>query len=164
MISKSTEPQTAESAYQYALRLLTGRDYTVAGVLRKLVARGVCELDAEAVLVRLRKEGWLDDRRYAERFTESALSGGRFFGPRLRMEMRRRGFEAALVDDVLASLLENHDEGAEIRVIVDRRYPDFVFSAATDRDKRRIIGYLQRRGFGLSAIIKALKTANQENI
>ena len=162
MISKNTEPQTAESAYQYALRLLTGRDYTVAGVLRKFAARGICELDANAALVRLQREGWLDDRRYGERFAESALSNGRFYGARLRQEMRRRGFEADLVDDVLGALRDNHDEGAEIRVIVNRRYPDFSFSAATDRDRRRIIGYLQRRGFGLSEILKVLKGVQQD--
>ena len=163
MISRSTEPQTAESAYQYALRLLTGRDYTVARLQGKLSARGVCELDAETALVRLQNEGWLNDRRYAERFAEAALAGARFYGPRLRQEMRRRGFGAELVDDVLGGLQEDLDEGAGVRVILERRYPDFRFSAATDRDKRRIIAYLQRRGFGLSAIIKTLKAAQQDH-
>lgn len=113
-------------------------------------------------MLRLQREGWLDDRRYAERFAESALSSGRFFGPRLRMEMRRRGFEAALVDDVLGGLQENLDEGSKISAIVERRYPGFRLSAAADREKRRIIGYLQRRGFGLSAIMKVLKGEQQD--
>ncbi|MBC7962664.1 MAG: regulatory protein RecX [Steroidobacteraceae bacterium] len=162
MTSRSTEPQTAESAYQYALRLLTGRDYTSARLLGKLSGRGVCELDAEATLVRLQNEGWLNDRRYAVRFAEAALADARFYGPRLRQEMRRRGFEAGLVDDVLGGLQEYLDEGAGIRAILERRYPDFRFPAATDRDKRRIIGYLQRRGYGLSAIIQALKAAQHD--
>ncbi|MSN26611.1 MAG: regulatory protein RecX [Geobacter sp.] len=159
MISKSTEPQTVESTYLYALRLLTGRDYTVVGMLRKFSARGVSESDAETVIARLQREGWLNDRRYAGRFAESALSNGRFFGPRLRQEMLRRGFDAGLVSDVLTGLTGDFDEGNEVRQVLERRYSGFCFSTATDRDKRKIIGYLQRRGFGLSAIMNALKAA-----
>lgn len=160
MISKNTEPQTAESAYQYALRILTGRDYSVAKMLGKLLGRGVCETDAEAVLVRLQQEGWLSDRRYAERFAESALANNRYYGQRLRQEMRRRGIDAVLVDEILDHLNECLDEGSEIKVVLDRRYPEFRLSSATDRDKQRAIGYLQRRGFGLSAIIQTLKIHN----
>ncbi|MFH1026814.1 MAG: regulatory protein RecX, partial [Pseudomonadota bacterium] len=99
MISKSTEPQTAEGAYQYALRLLTARDYSLARMRTKLSARGVDEADVETVMQRLQQEGWLDERRYAGRFAESALATGRFYGPRLRMEMRRRGFEAGIISE-----------------------------------------------------------------
>lgn len=158
--SRNTEPQTAESAYQYALRILTGRDYSVAKIREKFFARNISESDLEAALLRLQREGWLDDRRYAERFAESALANNRYYGQRLRQEMRRRGLDAALVDEVLERLNECLDEGSEIKVVLDRRYPDFSFSAATDRDKRKVIGYLQRRGFGLSAIIKTLKLHN----
>jgi regulatory protein len=162
LISKSTELLTVESAYQYALRLLSARDYSVARLRSKLAARGVVDEDQESVLLRLQDGGWLNDRRYAERFAGSALSDGRFFGPRLRQEMRRRGFDAPLVDDVLAALQEGLDETAEIRNVVEKKYPDFVFSSAPDRDKRRITAYLQRRGFGLSAIFRVLKTVDQD--
>ena len=156
--SKSTEPLTPDQAYQYALRLLTGRDYTVARMGQKLAVREVAEQDLEALLVRLQREGWLDDRRYAERFAESALSSGRYYGVRLRLEMRRRGFTADVVNETLAPLLAESDEISEARSAAERRYPGFSYSEASDRDKRRIVGFLQRRGFGFSAIMQALRT------
>lgn len=155
--SKNTEPLTPERIYQYTLRLLTGRDYTVARIRQKLAAREVSEPDAETVINRLQREGWLDDRRYAERFAESALSSGRYFGARLRLEMRRRGFGADVVHEITAPLLAESDEISEVRSAVERRYPGFSYSAASDRDKRRIVGFLQRRGFGFSAIMRALR-------
>ncbi len=127
----------------------------------KLAAREVGEPDVETTILRLQSEGWIDDRRFAERFAESAMSTGRFYGPRLRMEMRRRGLEADLVADVLERLLSESDEESEIRAIVSRRYSNFSFSIATDRDKRRVIGFLQRRGFGFSSIMRALRTAEE---
>lgn len=157
LISKSTEPETAESAYQYSLRLLTARDYSAARLRSKLAARGVSVEDQEAVLLRLQEGGWLNDRRYAERFAGAALAEGRFFGPRLRMEMRRRGFEATLVEDVLAVVQEDLDENLEIRKVLESRAPGLVYSSASDREKRRIVAYLQRRGFSLPAIFKVMK-------
>ncbi len=157
LILKNTEPLSSDQLYQYALRLLTGRDYSVARIRRKLATREVAEDDTEAVILRLQREGWLDDRRYAERFAESALSSGRFYGARLRMEMRRRGFTADVVSETLAPLLAESDEISEVRSAAERRYPGFSYSAASDRDKRRVVGFLQRRGFGFSAIMRALR-------
>ena len=158
MISRNTEPLSPDRAYQYVLRLLTGRDYSVARVRAKLAARDVAEGDLEAVLLRLQQEGWLDDRRYAERFAEVALSSGRYYGVRLRLEMRRRGLTPDIVKEILAPLLAESDEISEIRSAAERRYPGFSYSAASDRDKRRVIGFLQRRGFGFSSIMRALRT------
>jgi regulatory protein len=155
--SKNTEPLSAGQLYQYALRLLTGRDYTAAKVRQKLVARGADEEESGSIVLRLQREGWLDDLRYAERFAETAIASGRFFGVRLRMEMRRRGFESDIVNKVIVPLLAESDEISEVRSAAERRYPGFSYSAANDRDKRRLIGFLQRRGFCFSAIMQALR-------
>ena len=157
LISRNTEPLTSDQVYQYALRLLTGRDYSVAGIRRKLAAREVSGEDLDAAILRLQREGWLDDQRYAERFAESALSSGRYYGARLRLEMRRRGFTPDVVNETLAPLMAESDEISEVRSTAERRYPGFSYSAASDRDKRRVVGFLQRRGFGFSAIMRALR-------
>jgi regulatory protein len=156
--SKNTEPLSPERIYQYTLRLLTGRDYTVAGIRRKVAAREVSEEDLEVVIDRLQREGWLDDRRYAVRFAGAALSSGRYYGARLRLEMRRRGFDAEVVNETLAPLLAENDEISEVRAVTERRYPGFSFSTASDRDKQRVFGFLQRRGFGFGAIMRALRS------
>lgn len=157
MKSKNTEPTTLVCAYQYALRLLAGRDYTVARIRAKLAARCVSESDAEDTILRLQEEGWLDDRRYAARFAESALTSGRFFGPRLRQEMRRRGMPAELVDEILTQAASEYDELDELRTVLERRYPGFDYSVAAEKEKRRVVSWLQRRGFGISAVMRAMR-------
>jgi len=156
--SKSSEPQTAEQGYHYSLRLLTGRDYTAVRIRNKLAARDISGQDIETIIVRLQEEGWLDDRRYARRFAESALAEGRFYGPRLRLEMRRRGFSPEVVAEILSPLLAERDEVPEVRQVLEKRYPGFCYSAASDRDKRRVLAFLQRRGFGFPVIMQALRT------
>ncbi len=161
MISRSTEPSTPERAYLAALRLLNARDYTEARLKEKLAGRGLEPDDIEQAVGRMAREGWVSDRRYAERFAESALTSGRYYGNRLRQEMRRRGLPPDLVSGVLGELLGERDETEEVRQMVTRRFSGFSFSDAGDREKRRVVGYLQRRGFSLSAIMTALRSAGE---
>jgi regulatory protein len=73
--------------------------------------------------------------------------------------MRRRGVTAELVDEVLKQVCEEYNEADELRSLIDRRYPGFEFSAASDKEKRRVISWLHRHGFGISAILRALREA-----
>jgi regulatory protein len=155
--SKSTENSTPEQAWQYALRLLAARDYTRSRLGEKLLARGFSEEDSETAIRRLEIERLISDRRFAERFAQSAMAAGRFFGPRLRLEMRRRGVPVDLIDEVLAQSAGEYDEGEELRLVLEKRFPSFAGAAADDREKRRVIGFLQRRGFGISTILRVLK-------
>ena len=72
--SKNTEPSSPERAWQYALRLLAARDYTIAQLKQKLRLRDFEEADLEQAVSRLESENWISDRRFAERFAESALA------------------------------------------------------------------------------------------
>jgi regulatory protein len=157
----SSEPSSPERAYLHALRLLNARDYTAARLGEKLRGRGFGDKDVEVALGRMVSEGWVDDLRFAERFAEGALASGRYYGTRLRQEMRRRGLQPELVAEVLGRVLVERDETEEVRAIVDRRFNGFSFSSASDREKRRTIGFLQRRGFSLSSILQALRAREQ---
>ena len=154
---RSIEPLTLERAYQYALKLLAARDYTTAKLREKLRTKECPDSVVENVVTRLTTEGWVNDRRFAERFAESALSTQRFFGPRLKLEMRRRGISVDLIDEVLGRMRGEHDEGEGVRSLLEKRYPQFSFSDADDREKQRVIAFLQRRGFGFSVIMKAMR-------
>ncbi len=158
---RSSEPSSPQRVYLAALRLLNARDYTEARLREKLRGKGFDETDLEAVLGKLVSEGWVNDLRYAERFAESALACGRYYGPRLRQEMRRRGLSRELVSEVLGRVLGEHDEAVEVRAIIERRFSGFSFSTASDKEKRRAADFLQRRGFSLSAIMTALRTTGQ---
>ncbi|HEY3309286.1 MAG TPA: regulatory protein RecX [Desulfuromonadaceae bacterium] len=151
---KNSDP-SPERGYVYALRLLAARDYSSARISEKLLAREYSQADAEAIVARLQSEGWINDRRFAERFAESALAAGRFFGPRLKLEMSRRGISTPLVNEILAH--RQNDEGDAARLVLTRRFPDFNFEQASDKERRKVIGFLQRRGFRFSIIMQVMK-------
>lgn len=130
-----------------ALRLLSGRDYTRQALQHTLQQRGVSAAEAQTAVERLVQEGFLQDRRYAERFVAAVRESGKYTGYRLRQELRRRGFPVELIDEVLRGGLDEVDECNHARALVERRYTGFDPQTADAREVMRVTGFLQRRGY-----------------
>ncbi|SNB47217.1 regulatory protein RecX [Geobacter sp. DSM 9736] len=145
------------AVFASALRLLARRDHSCHELERKLRSKGTPSGVIASVLERLAGLGYLDDRRFAERWAESAVAGMRCVGPRLRLELVRRGISEQIVSEVTAELLAVHEESDILTELLNRRFPDYSASRATQKETRRIIHYLQRRGFSIQAIMQALR-------
>jgi len=136
----------------HALRVLTRRDLSVAQLTRKLRDSGIADSLVEETVARLQESGYLDDRRFARQWAESAIRNGRGYGPRLRLDLARRGVPAEIVTDLLASLAVEYDEIETLKGLLSRKFAGFNPAYASDREKRRVMQYLQRRGFSPAAI------------
>ena len=145
------------SAFDCCLRVLALRDHSEAELRRKLKDKGYPPEEIEESVVRLIGLGYLDDARFARSFASSALRNGRGYGVRLKQELARRGVAATIVEMVLADLDEEFSEGDLLEQTIARRFAGFDPESATDKEKRRVIGYLQRKGFSLSAIFARLR-------
>ena len=149
------------SAFDCALRVLALRDHSEAELRRKLKQKGYDDEEAEGSMTRLRELGYLDDARFARVFAESSIRNGRGYGARLKMELARRGVAAATVGEALAGLSEEFgDAFSEAEILsrtMERRFSGFDPASATEKERRRVIAYLQRKGFSLSAILARLK-------
>lgn len=154
---RSTEGDEGKRALASALRILTRRDLSVAELALRLKDKGIHDTLVEETLTRLEKSGYLDDRRFARQWAESAIRNGRGYGPRLRQDLTRRGVQAEIVADVLASLAVEYDETETLTALISRKYAGFNPATAADREKRRVMQYLQRRGFSTTAIFHAFR-------
>ncbi|HJV66387.1 MAG TPA: regulatory protein RecX [Geomonas sp.] len=148
--------------FDSSLRILSLRDHSEAELRRKLKEKGYEEAGIEESVARLKELGYLDDVRFARHFVCSAVRNGRGYGARLKMELARRGVAAAIVAEVLAEIEEEHSEAELLGQLMERRFGSFDPGSATDKERRRVIGYLQRKGFSLSAILKQLKSDGME--
>ena len=144
--------EDGQRALALAVRLLARRDHSTAELAQKLAARGFSPAAAAAVIARLQELGYLDDRRFAERWALAAAESGRGYGPRLRLELTRRGIAPEIVAEVMARVALEHDEESALASLMTRRFPDFDPAQASDRELRRTIAYLQRRGFSYGSI------------
>jgi regulatory protein len=116
--------------------------------------RGFSPGTIEEVVLKLKESRYLDDTRYALNWAEAAVRNGRGFGFKLRLELLRRGVPEQIAAEVTAEVAGRHDESETLREILARKFPGFTPNETDDRRKRRIVGYFQRRGFTLSAIMR----------
>ncbi len=83
--SRTSQPKSGmkspEEDFAYALRLLGARDYSLEGLRRKLLGKGVAAPEVEGILRRLESLGFLDDERYARRLA-SYCTKEKLWGPR----------------------------------------------------------------------------------
>ena len=159
---KSTELDGGKRALATALRILTRRDMSSAELSRRLTDRGFPEALAGEAVTRLRDAGYLDDRRFARQWAESAIRNGRGYGPRLRMELARHRVPDEIAAEVLATLSAEYNETETLANLLARKFAGFDPSSATDREKRRVVQYLQRRGFSIAAIFEAFRMNQPE--
>lgn len=136
-----------------ALRVLARRDHSTAELTRKLRDGGVAPSQVETVIARLRELGYLDDRRFARQWADSAVRSGRGYGQRLVQELKRRGIADEIIAEVLAELTVEYGETEMLAALFARKFAGFMPTTASDREKSRVINYLQRRGFSLAAIL-----------
>ena len=146
------------SPFDCSLRILALREHSEAELRRKLKEKGYEPQGIEESVARLKELGYLDDARFARLFASSAIRNGRGYGARLKLELARRGVEAGLASQVLAELDQEFGEAELLAGVLARRFAGFDPQSATEKEKRKVVGYLQRKGFSLCAIFKQLST------
>jgi regulatory protein len=139
-----------------ALRLLTGRDYSQAELRRRLLDKGFAATRVDDALQRCLELGYLDDARYALNRATTLMTRGRAVGPRILLDLKQRGVSNELACQALEQARELCDEEELLRSLLQRRFPDFSYNSAPAKERRRVVHFLQRRGFSISCIMDQL--------
>ena len=133
----------AECAYERALRYLSFRPRSAWEVRRYLLKRGVASPSIDLSLARLRRAGLVDDSRFARFWVDNRES----FRPRgkwaLRTELRQKGIAKEIIESVVAGVDE---EAGAMRAA--RRRAHRLDRLDEETFRRRLLGFLRRRGFG----------------
>lgn len=156
MAEKAEGPVDRSDPWPVALRLLTRCDRSTAELRRKLLERDFAAEAVEQTLERCGELGYLDDARYAARRATGLMNQGRAVGHRILADLRQHGISEDLAGQALEMARAEHNEDQVLDALVKRRFPGFDYSTAPERDKRRIIHFLQRRGFPLGRILDQL--------
>ncbi len=148
---------SASDPFAAALRLLTRRDRSEAELREKLLQFGFSAAAVNDTLAKCREYAYLDDRRYALERARSLLRSGRGVGRKVLLDLRRRGIEESTAEQALENASSEFDSADLLRDQLQRRFPDFAYATADERQRRRVIGFFQRRGFTLGEIFAILK-------
>ena len=151
-----TREQHVERAKEILYRQLDARDRSRCELAEKLAAKLVPEGVAQQVLAEFESVGYVDDAKFARVYVRSRLAGRAMSRQRLRLELRQKGVDAALI----SAALERVDPEAELEGAIELAEKKLRASSGDPlAAKRRAYGMLARRGFSSEQCSKALRVA-----
>lgn len=162
-------------AREAALSLLSYRPRSRSELAGRLKRKDVPGPIIRDCLDRLEEEGLVDDDAFARAFVRDRIRLKTRGRARLRSELRRKGISAEVAGAAIAEVFEEEDVSDE-QLAVDaalgwlaRQSPRIQkglleppFSDAGGRSRRRLQGYLARRGFRGSTLYRAVEVAEEE--
>jgi len=146
------------STYDRALDMLEARARGVAELRRLLIRKGEPEADVDAAIERLRASGLLDDANYARQLTRSKALGAGLSRRRIQQELSKRGVAREVSDQAIVDVFdeESIDEDAAIERVARKKLRTLSNVDEPTR-RRRLYGFLARRGYDNDAIQRVLR-------
>jgi len=139
-----------------ALRLLQRRLRSRAELSAGLRRRGLSPPQVTAIVSDLERAGWIDDRRFARLWIEDRMALRPRGARALRAELRVRGVAPDIIEATLGGLISAEREDG-VALDQARRRVERLRNLPANVARRRLVGWLQRRGFGGGAIARALR-------
>ena len=138
---------TGQSCYNSAVRFIGYRPRSEYEIRQRLLRHGYDSACAQKTLARLKEQGLVDDEAFARFWKDNRES----FSPRgrrlTRLELKRKGLDGDTIEQVLREIDEN-DSAYRAALTRARRISPNDFNDF----RRRLGGFLGRRGFGYDVI------------
>jgi len=153
---EGAEADPVDVARTVVLRRLAAAPRTRHELAVDLVERGVPQYAIDVVLDRFTEVGLIDDVAFARMWVDSRVRT-RGSAPRvLRQELRRRGIDEDLIEEVLADIDTDQQRDTAHRIAVAKLRSLERFDTAVKA--RRLTGLLMRRGHSPSVAFEVVKT------
>jgi regulatory protein len=150
-------PRPRESAHSYALKLLGMRGYSTRDLRRKLERRGYSHDETAQTMESLTRSGLLDDARLAEQYARSRMVNDSASPRRVMQLLSRYGIARETAEGAVSRVLELEElEPAATAEALARKKLSSLAGLERPIARRRLYGYLARRGFDLDVIRSAV--------
>ena len=141
------------SARDYALKVIGFKDRTEKEIREKLTQKGYDEIIIEDETEFLKNYGFINDSRYAERFTHDAINIKKWGKARIKTELLRKGIDREIIENTIEDIFSELDDD-RIFTEMQKRFKNSDFSNIKERT--RIFNFYLRRGFSPDEIKGAM--------
>ncbi len=159
-IAQFKEAEERQAAIELAINYLSFRPRSQEEVRRHLRKKAIPDEVIAEVLVHLQERNYLNDKDFASFWVESRDQ----FNPRgsqaLRSELRMKGVEREIVDEVV-----DDEQDKELALRAGRKKANLLMQTSGivyTTFRTRLSGFLQRRGFSYEATAYAVRTLWEE--
>jgi len=148
--------KTYVRAKNAAYRLLTYRPRSRAELRQKLQEKAFDAVIIDAVLADLVRLGYVNDRQFAEQFASSRIRFRGLGKRRLERELGAKGIDRQIVNETLTRIFEGDTEIETAKKAAERKLTSMK-SADWETKRRRLAGFLERKGFSYDVIRTVLR-------
>jgi regulatory protein len=157
-LTSLVQQDAGQRCYNAAVRLLSYRPRSEAEIRQRLTRKSFDNETLEKTIIKLKELGFIDDAAFARFWKDNRQE----CSPRSRrltsLELKRKGLSGDIIDQVVGEL-DDTDSAyraalKRVRRLAASEYQEF---------RKRLGGYLGRRGFSYSVIDATTKRVWQEN-
>ncbi|MFD0959554.1 RecX family transcriptional regulator [Paenibacillus chungangensis] len=145
-------------AYRKAVAYLGAKPRTRKQLHQYLERKELANEHIEYALDRLEREGLVDDVQYAQLFAESRMRSSLKGRLMIRQELSMRGVSKSAALEAVSAISEE-EEIAAANKLAEKKWRSLKGAEAERR--RKLMGFLLRRGFPGHIVKEAIKSVNQ---
>lgn len=143
----------ARRAQEKALYLLEYRNYSKRELTEKIARTAASREAAQAAAGRMEELGLIDDRRFGEDYAKELFSRKGYGARRVAQELRRKGLDQELVQELVEKYGSPEQSGENIRRVLEKKYPGW---REDEKVRRRAFAALQRLGYSYQEVREAM--------
>ena len=143
----------ARRAQEKALYLLEYRNYSKRELTEKIARTAASREAAQAAAGRMEELGLIDDRRFGEDYARELLPRKGAGAGRAAQELRRKGLDQELVQELVEKYGSPEQSGENIRRVLEKKYPGW---REDEKVRRRAFAALQRLGYSYQEVREAM--------
>ena len=147
--------EESKNARRRAIRYLVYRDRSRNEIIRYLNEKKFSADSVDETLIFLESNDYINDERFAMQFGRSRIVNKKIGRLRLGLELGNKGLERKIIEETLNSLYEEYDE-KKIALSCAKKKLATYSSSNSERDRRRIAKFLERKGFPSGIIYKVV--------
>ena len=151
-----------ERARSIILRLLEKGPKSSAELLEVLLKSEIPAEIAKPLIERFTEVELINDQVYAQDLADASRRTKGLARSMVKRKLETKGLDKELIDQV-ASEISDEDELAVATELAIKRLGQ-LSHLQPEVQKRRLVGFLQRRGFGSSAVFAAIREAESDAV
>ena len=136
----------------YMMKLLGRRDHARKELFRKALKKDYPKEVIEDVLFELKDKGYLDDKKFAEKFAEEKSRLNKWGPAKIKSHLFKKGISNSVAEKSIRKAFENEDLRETFFDLVLKRKRRFLREEDPYKRKKKVFDHLARKGYRPSSI------------
>lgn len=141
-----------EAAYQKLTDYCSRQERSRSDVMKKLYAFGIVKDVADQIILRLEKENYLNEERYAQLYAGGKSRIKKWGKRKIEFELSRKGVPSSFIENGI-ELIEDNIYLENLRNLLEKKWkaskePDLF------KRKQKVMAYLGQKGYEMELVIK----------